>query len=144
MCGEFWVKRLVWSGGFGKVDVGGLGCRCLVAFVIFVFPLISIIQIMQMSLLALYPSILDKFQNPELPRYHDVGTKHASAALTGSNRSFPSTALILSSSADHLSYPAWSENLTSCGSSSVKSKVIGIGIGRVDSGCFFGELVPRI
>jgi hypothetical protein len=72
-----------------------------------------------------------------------LGTKHTSAALIGSNKSFPSTALSLSSSVVYLSYPTWSENLTSCGSLLVKSIVIGIWMGRVGLGCcLYGVFAP--
>jgi len=64
-------------------------------------------------------------------------------ALTRSNKSFPSTACYLSSSAVHLSYPTRSENLMSCGSSVVKSIVIGIWMGWVGSRCcLFGVFAP--
>jgi len=72
-----------------------------------------------------------------------LGTKHTSVALTRSNKSFLSITLSLSFSTVHLSYPIWSENLTSYGSSFVKSIVIGIWMGRVGLGCcLFGVFAP--
>jgi len=37
---EFYLMGLVWDGGFGKVNAGDLGGRCLVVLVAFAFNLV--------------------------------------------------------------------------------------------------------
>jgi len=51
---EFHLTGLDWDGGFGKVNVGDLGGRCLVVLVVFFyFPLVPAFQVIHLDFLFL-------------------------------------------------------------------------------------------